>query len=161
MSFNLRATANGSSSCRRTPTSAETRRAGLHRNLFLWVLQTWLALFYIAAGYAKLSQSQDMLAALMTWPGQVGTGPLHAIGWLEIGLAVSVVTPLMSWRAFRPVLLTGALGILIEAGVMAGFHALERDGFLTVVNGVLVLMALTVVVGRWPIQHDGVPSPIG
>jgi len=149
MSFDLWTTANESSSRRRTTMSAETRRARLYRNLFLWVLQTWLALFYIGSGYAKLSQSQPMLAALMTWPGQVDVGLLHAIGWMEIGLAASAVTPLISWRVFRPVLLAGALGLLIDAGVMVGFHALERDGFLAVVNALLALMALTVVVGRW------------
>lgn len=162
MSFNLLTTAHGSSSRRRTPTSAETRRAGLYRNLFLWVLQTWLALFYIGSGYAKLSQSQAMLAVLMTWPAQVDVSLLHAIGWMEIGLAACVVTPLISWWAFRPVLLTGALGLLIDAGLMAGFHALERDGFLAVVNVLLVLMALTVIVGRWTWRtpNDGASSHV-
>lgn len=160
MFSSLSTRAKRSSSRRRPPTSAETRRANIHRNLFLWVLQTWLALFYIGAGYAKLSQSHAMLALLMTWPGQVGPGPLHAIGWMELGLAASVVTPLISWEDFRPVLLTGALGILVEAAVMAGFHALEQDGFLAVINALLVLMALTVIVGRWPgrTPNDDIPS---
>lgn len=135
---------------RRTPTSAEARRAYLYRNLFLWVLQTWLALFYIGAGYAKLSQSQDLLALLMTWPGQVEVGRLHAVGWAEIVLAGSVVTPLISWRLCRPILLTGALGLLADAVFMMVFHALERDPGLAVVNGLLIVMTLVVIVGRWP-----------
>jgi len=162
MPSRLSTTAKRSSSRHRTPTSADTRRADLHRSLFLWVLQTWLALFYIGAGYAKLSQSHAMLALLMTWPSQVDDFRLHAIGWMELALAASVVTPLMSWQVFRPVLLIGALCILIEAAVMAGFHAFDRDGFLAVVNGLLMLMALTVIIGRWPrrTRNDGVPSLI-
>lgn len=150
MPSNFSTNALASSSFRRTPTSAEIRRANLYRDLSLWVLQAWLALFYIGAGYAKLSQPQELLALLMTWPGQVDASRLHAVGWVEITLAASVVTPLISWRLFRPILLTGALGLLADAVFMMVFHALERDPGLTVVNGLLVVMTLAVIVGRWP-----------
>lgn len=152
MSTSFRTRGRASSSSPRTPTSGQARQAALYRHLLLWVLQTWLALSYAGAGYAKLSQPQELLSLLMTWPGQVDVAQLHAIGWAEIALAACIVAPLISWRIFRPVLMVGALGVLIDAAFMTVFHALQRGPGLALLNGLIVLMALAVIVGRWPGQ---------
>ena len=49
-------------------TPARSRLAASYRNLTLWTLQGWLAMFFIAAGYAKLTVSLETLTALMSWP---------------------------------------------------------------------------------------------
>lgn len=149
MSSSTWATDETSSSRRRASMAAGARRSSLYRHLFLWVLQTWLAMFYLGAGYTKLSQPRDMLALMMTWPARVDVGLLHLIGWVEIGLALGVVAPLISWSIFRPLLLIGATGLLIDAGFMAVFHAFERDSYLALLNGLLLVVTLTVIGGRW------------
>ncbi|WP_138142054.1 DoxX family protein [Brevundimonas vancanneytii] len=83
------------------PTSPAARRSRLYAHLFLWVMQSWLAMFYIGAGYAKLTQKHDLLALMMTWPAQVDTELLRVIGGIETALALFIVAPLMSWSLFR------------------------------------------------------------
>lgn len=131
------------------PTSPAARRSRLYSHLFLWVMQSWLAMFYIGAGYAKLTQKHDLLALMMTWPAQVDTELLRVIGGIETALALFIVAPLMSWSLFRSVMLVGAIGLLAVAGGMVVFHTLNGDIFLAAVNCVLLLMSLIILLGRW------------
>jgi len=130
------------------------RRAHLYRRLSLWVLQTWLALFYIAAGYAKLTQPQDTLALLMVWPGRVDLAWVQVVGWAETTLALALLAPLISWPRLRFVLLLAAPALMVEATVMAVFHAFEGSPGLAGVNALLIAMSLAVVVGRWRYPSD-------
>ena len=92
-----------------TTTTFSPARARLDanaRNLALWTLQGWLAMFFIAAGYAKLTEPMTNLINLMGWPAVAPENMVRGLGVVEIVLALGVLTPLISWRAFRPVLLT-------------------------------------------------------
>lgn len=140
--------ADGSRSRRPAPNTAAERLARLRRHLALWVLQSWLAMFYIGAGYAKLTQPHDILSLLMTWPARTTLDLVHALGWIEIGLAVGLLTPLISWPRFRLVMIVAAGGLLADASSMLWYHMLEGHGFLAAVNGTLAIMALIVVLGR-------------
>ena len=44
---------------------AQIRLCDTYRNLGLWTFQGWIAMFFIAAGYAKLTVSMDTLTP--TW----------------------------------------------------------------------------------------------
>lgn len=133
----------------RLPVTAATARLSLlRRHLFLWVLQGWLAMFYIGSAYTKLSQPSEMLALLLGWPAQVDPALVQSVGWLELGLALAVIAPLVSWSWFRTVVCLGAAGLMLNAGVMAVYHAISRDAALAGVNGVLLIMALVVLLGR-------------
>ncbi|WP_292058251.1 MULTISPECIES: DoxX family protein [unclassified Brevundimonas] len=134
---------------RHGPTSTAARRSRLYMHLFLWVMQAWLAMFYIGAGYAKLTQKHDLLALMMTWPAQVDTELLRVIGGIEIALALFIVAPLISWSLFRTVMLIGVIGVLAVASGMIVFHTLNGDIFLASVNFALLLMSLIIVLGRW------------
>nr|WP_313428591.1 DoxX family protein [Brevundimonas diminuta] len=133
---------------RHEPTSPAARRSRLYAHLFLWVMQSWLAMFYIGAGYAKLTQKHDLLALMMTWPAQVDTELLRVIGGVETALALFIVAPLISW-SLRSVMLVGAIGLLAVASGMIVFHTLNGDIFLAAVNCVLLLMSLIILLGRW------------
>ncbi len=111
-------------------------------------MQSWLAMFYIGAGYAKLTQKHDLLALMMTWPAQVDTELLRVIGGVETALALFIVAPLISW-SLRSVMLVGAIGLLAVASGMIVFHTLNGDIFLAAVNCVLLLMSLIILLGRW------------
>lgn len=138
---------------RRPRSAAELRLDRLYRHLFLWVLQIWLAFFYIGAGYTKLSQSQQILGLMMTWPERVNLGLVHRAGWTEIILALAVVSPILSWRRLKPVLYVGATLLLINALGMTLFHSGEGQSFNAVVNLFLAVAALTVMIGRWRQDH--------
>ena len=53
----------------RTLTPARARLNQSYRNLTLWTLQGWIAMFFIAAGYAKLSEPMENLA-IQPWSVQ-------------------------------------------------------------------------------------------
>ncbi|AQR63594.1 hypothetical protein BZG35_16460 [Brevundimonas sp. LM2] len=129
---------------------ASVRLSRFYRHLFLWVLQGWLAMFYIGAALAKLSQPLDTLSYLLVWPARVDPVLVQAIGWGELAMAIAVLSPLASWRTFRPLLLAAAAALLAEAVVMTVFHALEMQWSLAVANLLLAAMALTVLTGRRP-----------
>lgn len=127
---------------------AVQRQRGVWLNPLLWTLQGWLAMFYIAAGYAKLSEPRNLLITLLTWPKAVSAEWVAAIGVCEILLALGVLTPLISTKTFRPVLLVSAAGLLVDAIAMAGVHAVLDDIGLAAVNLALIAMSATLLWGR-------------
>ncbi|WP_395945021.1 DoxX family protein [Brevundimonas sp.] len=129
--------------------SAGPRRLSrFYRHLALWVLQSWLAMFYIAAGYAKLTQPQDMLAVLMTWPADASLRTIQLIGWAELLLATAMIAPLASWSLLRRPMLVAAVCLMAEATLMAIYHASTHHAGHVVTNAALATMSLLVVVGR-------------
>ncbi|UQV17565.1 DoxX family protein [Brevundimonas albigilva] len=105
-------------------------------------------MFFIAAGYAKLTESMTNLITLMGWPAVAPENMVRGLGVVEIVLALGVLTPLISWRAFRPVLLTSTVGLIILEAVMLAVHALSQDIGLAVVNAVLLAITVPVLLGR-------------
>jgi hypothetical protein len=77
-----------------TLTPARSRLNASYRNLTLWTLQGWIAMFFIAAGYAKLSEPMDNLVDLMRWPALVPPDLVRGLGIAEILLALLVLAPL-------------------------------------------------------------------
>lgn len=122
-------------------TPARSRLAASYRNLTLWTLQGWLAMFFIAAGYAKLSEPMTTLVELMKWPALVADNLVRGLGVAEIVLAVLLLAPLVSWKHGRPLLVTAAAGLLALETVMLGVHALGLEAGLALTN--LVLIAMT------------------
>ena len=128
--------------------SPRARSRAAYKNITLWTLQGWLAMFFIAAGYAKLTESMTNLITLMGWPAIAPGNMVRGLGVVEIVLALGVLTPLISWRAFRPVLLTSAVGLIILETVMLTIHALSQDIGLAVVNAILLAITVPVLLGR-------------
>jgi len=122
-------------------TPARARLNASYRNLTLWTLQGWLAMFFIAAGYAKLSEPMANLVELMRWPALVSETMVRGLGVAEIVLAVLVLAPLVSWKHGRPLLVTAAAGLLALQTIMLGVHALGLEFGLALTN--LVLIAIT------------------
>lgn len=128
--------------------SPRARSRAAYKNIALWTLQGWLAMFFIAAGYAKLTESMTNLITLMGWPAVAPENMVRGLGVVEIVLALGVLAPLISWRAFRPVLLTSTVGLIILEAVMLAVHALSQDIGLAVVNAVLLAITVPVLLGR-------------
>lgn len=128
-----------------TLTPARARLNQSYRNLTLWTLQGWIAMFFIAAGYAKLSEPMENLVDLMRWPALVAPNMVRGLGIAEIIVAVLVLAPLVSWKQGRPLLVMAASGLLALEVVMLGIHATGMDVAPALTNLVLIAMTLTVL----------------
>lgn len=126
-------------------TPARSRLNASYRNLTLWTLQGWIAMFFLAAGYAKLSEPMDNLVGLMRWPALVAPNMVRGLGVAEIILAVLVLAPLVSWKQGRPLLVMAAGGLLALEVVMLAVHATGMDVGPAVTNLILIAMTATVL----------------
>ena len=122
-------------------TPARSRLAASYRNLTLWTLQGWLAMFFVAAGYAKLSEPMANLVELMRWPARAPEHPARGLGGAELVLAGLILAPLVAWKHGRPLLVTAAAGLLALETIMFGVHALGLEFGLAATN--LVLIGIT------------------
>lgn len=119
-----------------------------YANPMLWTLQGWLAMFFIAAAYAKLTQPQELLAILLTWTVWTPVAFVKAVGWVELAMGLGVLTPLVSWRWGRPVMMVSAAGLTASALVMTVVHAAAQEPGLAVTNLALVAIGAGLVLGR-------------
>ena len=124
-----------------TTLTPRARAKADYLNLTLWTFQGWIAMFFIAAGYAKLTESMENLTVLMHWPAMASVSFVRGLGVAEIVLAVMVLAPLVSWRFGRPLLLTASVGLLALQTIMLILHATELDVGLALTN--LFLIAIT------------------
>lgn len=132
----------------RFSTPAAPRLNPTYRHLGLWVLQGWLTMFFIGAAIAKLGQPHDMLVHLMQWPTHFDLQAVRLLGGLELALAVGLTTPLLSWRLFRPLMLTCTAVVLIETLVMGGYHLVKGHFGLAAINALLAGFAGVIFSGR-------------
>lgn len=131
-----------------TLTSAAARSRTAYANIVLWTLQGWIAMFFIAAGYAKLTEPMTNLINLMGWPAVAPENMVRGLGVVEIVLAMGVLSPLISWRVGRPLLLTATVGLIVMETTMMMIHALSQDFGLAAVNAVLLAITVPVLLGR-------------
>jgi len=124
-----------------TTLTPRARAKADYLNLTLWTFQGWIAMFFIAAGYAKLTESMENLTVLMHWPATASVSFVRGLGVAEIVLAVMVLAPLVSWRFGRPLLLTASVGLLALQTIMLILHATDLDVGLALTN--LFLIAIT------------------
>ena len=139
-----------SSSTRPRPTlsPAQTRLRAEYRNLALWTLQGWVAMFFLAAGYAKISEPMDNLVALMTWPAYVSESLVRGLGIVEMVLALGLIAPLASWTLGRGPLLIAAAGLIGLEAVMLAVHAVQLDVGLALTNVALLAITIPILLGR-------------
>jgi hypothetical protein len=112
----------------------------------LYIVNSFL--FFFAAGYAKLTEPLDNLAALMTWPAFVGEPLVRGVGIVELVLALGLLVPLVSWRIGRWPLLISAAGLIGLETIMLSVHGAGLDLGLVLVNIVLLAITIPVLLGR-------------
>ena len=124
------------------------RSRAAYRNIALWTPQGWIAMFFIAAGYAKLTEPMTNLINLMGWPAVAPENMVRGLGVVEMILALGVLSPLISWRVGRPLLLTAATGLIVMEATMLAVHAVNQDIGLAAVNAILLAFTIPVLLGR-------------
>lgn len=133
-----------------TTLTPHSRAKSDYLNLTLWTFQGWIAMFFIAAGYAKLTESMENLTVLMHWPAMASVNFVRGLGVVEIVLALMVLAPLVSWRFGRTLLLTASVGLLALQSIMLILHGMELNVGLALTN--LFLIAITAPV-LWFRRH--------
>ncbi|MFC7377112.1 DoxX family protein [Brevundimonas sp. GCM10030266] len=128
-----------------TYTPARARLNASYRNLTLWTLQGWVAMFFVAAGYAKLTEPFANLIDLMRWPAFAPENLVRGLGVAEIVLAVLMLAPVISWKQGRPLLVVAAAGLLALETVMLAIHATGMDVGPAVTNLILIAMTAPVL----------------
>ncbi|MNX88608.1 hypothetical protein D3C86_1205820 [compost metagenome] len=124
-----------------TTLTSRSRAKADYLNLTLWTFQGWIAMFFVAAGYAKLTESMENLTVLMHWPAMASVNFVRGLGVVEIVLAAMMLAPLISWRFGRPLLLTASVGLLALQSIMLILHATEMNIGLALTN--LFLITIT------------------
>jgi len=128
-----------------TLTPVRSRLNASYRNLTLWTLQGWIAMFFIAAGYAKLSEPMANLIDLMRWPALVSENFVRGLGVAEIVLSVLLLAPLVSWKHGRPLLVVAASGLVLLETAMLAIHATCLDVGPAITNAILLAMTAPVL----------------
>jgi uncharacterized membrane protein YphA (DoxX/SURF4 family) len=120
-------------------------------NTLLWIVQLLMAGVFIFTGAGKLLAYDELIKAVeaRSKGGKIGMsrGLAALVGILEIVGAAALVWPIDLWPPH--ILLRTAAAALALLMVVAGIYHLRRQESATP-DVVLFLMALFVIVGRWP-----------
>ncbi|MDB5421795.1 MAG: doxX family protein [Brevundimonas sp.] len=130
-------------------TAAQIRTHRNNINLLLWTFQGWLAMFYAGAGYAKLSEPLESLVLLMDWPRGMDADLVRLLGLADIGLALGMLLPLLSWKIGRPILLGATAAMVASQLGFIAYYGVEQCGWMFVVNLALLGTTATVLRLRW------------
>jgi len=121
------------------------RQHPIWKRAVLWTLQGWLAMFYAAAGFAKLTEPASNLYVLIPWSVFANRSLVSIAGWLEILCSAGLLAPLLSQKAFTPLMRLCAMAIFIWAACFAAIHTWLLQPGPTAVNLVLAGFAATAV----------------
>ncbi|HEY1161220.1 MAG TPA: DoxX family protein [Terracidiphilus sp.] len=120
-------------------------------NALLWIAQMLLAGVFVFTGVSKILAYEELVKAVedRSKGGRIGMsrGVAAIVGLLELIGAVGVVLPIDPWPPY--ILLRLAAAGLALLMVAAGIYHLRREE-TAAPSVVLFLLALFVIVGRWP-----------
>lgn len=121
-------------------------------NIALWVVSWLLAIVFLASGAMKLALTNEKLAASgLAWVETFSTGSVKTIGALEVLAAIGLILPatLDIAPVLVPVAAVGAAVLMVGAMIT---HLRRREPQGIVVSGILLVLAVVVIVGRFAIQ---------
>jgi uncharacterized membrane protein YphA (DoxX/SURF4 family) len=123
-------------------------------NTLLWIAQILLAGVFLFTGASKLLAYDQLARAVekRSKGGKIGLSRQQAaiVGLVEIVGAVGLIVPVDPWPPY--ILLRLAAAGLAMLMVIAGIYHLRRQESATP-SVVLFLLAIFVIVGRWPMQY--------
>lgn len=117
-------------------------------NIVIWILQSILALAFLAAGTMKLTQPKDKLESTMGWVADFSAPTVRLIGAVEILAALGLVLPAATGIApvLTPLAATGLVIVMVGAAIT---HARRKEPQMIAVNLVLLLLAAVVAWARF------------
>jgi len=135
---------------RRRRRQAPLRPAGFGRRsgLLLTTLHGWLAMFFFAAAWTKLTEPFDLLSLMMIWPADASPDVVRAVGGIELVLAAAVAAPLVrDWHG-RMAALAATVALSANAAFMAAYYIVQGESGLVTTNLLLVLIGGFILVGH-------------
>lgn len=125
-------------------------------DIALWIIQILLALAFGLAGFMKLTQPKEKLAARMGWVNDFSPTIVRLIGLVEllggIGLVVPMATGILPF--LTPI---AAIGFVLDMLGAIATHLRRREYPMIIGNLVLLALALFVAYGRFAL----VPVSVG
>ncbi|WP_394618502.1 DoxX family protein [Lentzea sp. JNUCC 0626] len=119
-------------------------------NIALWIAQVLLAVAYLGSGLMKLARSREQIVASDSgnWAKDFSDASVKGIGAVEVLGAIGVVLP---WALDIATVLTpiAAVGLVIVQVVAMRVHLKINETKTLPVNGVLLLLAAFVAIGRF------------
>ncbi|MEZ4733288.1 MAG: DoxX family protein [Caldilineaceae bacterium] len=117
-------------------------------NLVLWIVQILLAAAFGMAGFTKLTQPLDAMAAMMPWVTATPELLVRFIGLAEVAGALGLILPGLT--KIQPRLTAyAALGLVLVMLLAGAFHASRGEFGNIPVNLVLLVLSAFVAYGRW------------
>jgi len=118
-------------------------------NIVLWIITGLLAAAFALAGFMKLTQPKDKLAASgMAWTEDFSPTTIKLIGALELLAAIGLVVP--AALNIVPVLVPlAATGLILLMAGAAITHARRKELPMIGGNAVLLILAAVVAWGRF------------
>ncbi len=120
-------------------------------NTLLWIVQIILASLFLFTGFSKIFAYGQVVKAVeaRSKAGRIGMSRMQAVlvGLVEIAGASAVLVPVDVWPPY--ILLRLACGWLALVMVGAGIYHIRRQESAAP-SITLFLLALFVIVGRWP-----------
>ncbi len=117
-------------------------------NAVLWIIAGFLAVAFGVAGFFKLTQPKDKLAANMAWVEDFSAGTVKFIGTMEVLGALGLILPAATGIA--PILTPiAATGLAVNMVLAAVVHARRKEFRLILVNLVLFALAAFVAIMRF------------
>ena len=117
-------------------------------NTALWIVQILLALAFGLAGFMKLTQPKEKLAANMKWVEDFSPNIVKAIGAVELlgalGLVLPALTGILPW--LTPL---AGVGLVLDMLGAAYTHFRRKENSVIPVNLVLLALAAFVAYGRF------------
>ena len=117
-------------------------------NTVVWIVQILTALAFGMAGFMKITQPKEKLAANMKWVEDFSPNTIKGIGTLELLGAVGLILPALT--GILPVLtpLAGIGLVLVMVGA-AYTHLRRKENSAIIANLVLLALAAFVAYGRF------------
>jgi uncharacterized membrane protein YphA (DoxX/SURF4 family) len=117
-------------------------------NIALWIIQVLLAVVFVASGFSKVARPRLALADRMPYVQDFSDAQIKGIGVLELLAAIGlVVPPLLHVATFlTPLAAVGLVLLMIGA---AATHLRRHETQMVAVNGVLLILAAVVAIGRF------------
>lgn len=105
-----------------------------------WIVGGLLALFNLAGGVQKLTQSKEKLAPMMVWVEDYPMRMVRFIGAVEVLAAIGLILP--PALGIAPGLaIAAAIGLVILQVLALGFHLRRGEAKVTPLNIVLIILA--------------------
>jgi uncharacterized membrane protein YphA (DoxX/SURF4 family) len=117
-------------------------------NIVLWVLQILLAVVFVGAGLAKLTQPREKLRTNMGWVDDVPPGVIKLTGAAEVLGAIGLVVPWLTGIApvLTPLAAVGLIVVMIGAAIT---HVRRGEWPMVAANLALLALNAVVAVGRF------------